>query len=624
MQRRLTAILSADVVGYAGLMEADEAGTLARLKANRRDVFDPCVAKHGGRIVKLMGDGVLVEFSSAAAAVDCAIEIQQAMETLALGVPDAGRLHYRIGVNLGDVIVEGDDIYGDGVNVATRLQALAPTGGIALSRNVADQVSGKVAALFEDLGPHTVKNIERPVHVFALRAKSNHAPAAAPARGKAKHRLAICVLPFTNMSGDPEQEYFSDGISEDIITDLSKVSALWVAARNTAFQFKGKAVDVPALARQLKISHVLEGSVRKSGNRVRITAQLIDATGGHVWAERWDRDLNDIFALQDEVSEAIVTALQVKLLPEEKKAIERRETTNAEAYELFLQARQFERTGSERMKPLIVRICKKIVALDPAFARGWALMAMAEVELSQRLVAGYSFENAKTAAERAVALNPKLAEAHAALAEALGRGPAMDQAGSERAVETALKLDPNCYDAHLFAGYMRLVQKRYEDAGRHFETACALDADAYRPAGMVIQVYESLGDEKNALAAARRCLERCEKILRTEPDHGGALGFLVTSLADLGEADRAREWAKRAVLFDPDNVRLHYNLACGMAKLRDADTAIDFLEGVVAKVNTTWLAWMGIDSSLDPIRDHPRFKSMMAEAEAKHAAAAKQ
>jgi adenylate cyclase len=247
-------------------------------------------------------------------------------------------------------------------------------------------------------------------------------------------------------------------------------------------------------------------------------------------------------------------------------------------------------------------------------------MAMAEVELSQRLVPGFSFENAKTAAEKAVALNPRLAEAHAALAEALGRGPTMDQATAEHAVETALKLDANCYDAHLFAGYMRMVQKRHEEAARHFETACALDADAYRPAGMVVQVYESMGDQKNALAAARRCLERCEKILRSEPDHGGALGFLVTSLADLGEAERAREWAKRAVLFDPDNVRLHYNLACAMAKLHDADTAIDFLEGVVAKVNATWLAWMGIDSSLDPIRDHPRYNSMIAAAQAKLAA----
>ncbi len=614
MQRKLTVIFAADVVGYSTLMERDEAGTLRRLQENRKALFDPHVAKHGGRIFKVMGDGVLVEFASAASAVACAIEIQQAMEMAEPNVPMSERLAYRIGINLGDVIVQADDIYGDGVNVAARLQALAPVGGIALARNVSDQVSGKVAAVFEDLGLHSVKNIERPVHVYALKPRSSGAP---PVPHKAKARLAICVLPFANMSGEAEQEYFADGITEDIITDLSKVSALWVAARNTAFTFKGRHVDVPLVARQLKVSHVLEGSVRKSGNRVRITAQLIDAGGGHVWAERFDRDLNDIFGLQDEVSEAIVKALQVKLLPEEKKAIERRDTTNAEAYELFLQAREFERTGSERTKPLIVRLCKRIVALDPAFARGWALMAMAEVELSQRLISGFSFANAKAAAERAVALKPDLAEAYAALAEALGRGPMMDHPGSRKAIETALKLDPNCYDAHLFAGYMFLVQREYEEAGRHFETACTLDADAYRPAGMVLQVYEAVGDKTGALTAARRCIERCEKILRTEPDHGGALGFFVTALAVLGEADRAREWTKRAILFDPDNVRLHYNLACAMAKLGDADAAIDLLEGVAAKVTATWLAWISVDSSLDPVRAHPRFKVVLEAAQAR-------
>lgn len=616
MQRKLTVIFSADVVGYSALMERDEAGTLRRLQENRKALFDPCVALHGGRIFKLMGDGVLIEFASAASAVTCAIEIQQAMETAEPNVPHSERLAYRIGINLGDVIVQGDDIYGDGVNVAARLQALAPAGGIALSRNVSDQVSGKVAAVFEDLGLHAVKNIERPVHVFALQPKTSGAASTPPQSEKAP-RLAICVLPFANMSGEAEQDYFADGISEDIITDLSKVSALWVAARNTAFTFKGRHVDVPLVARQLKVSHVLEGSVRKSGSRVRITAQLIDAGGGHIWAERYDRDLNDIFALQDEISQAIVKALQVKLLPEEKKAIEKRDTSNAEAYELFLLARQFERTGSERMKPLIVRLCKKIVALDPGFARGWALMSTAEAEISQRGIPGYSYENAKAAAEEAVALNPQLAEGHAALAEAVGRGPEMDFATGEVLIDTALKLDPSCYDAHLYAGYLRLGQKRYEDSARHFEIACDLDPDSYRPAGMVTQVYEAMGDTAKVLSSARRSLERCEKLLRVEPDHGGALGFFVTALADLGEADRARIWAKRAILFDPDNMRLHYNVACALAKLLDADTAIDLLDIVVPKVNPGWLAWMQVDNSLDPIREHPRYKALIEAAQAR-------
>src|ERR1700682_5597268 len=233
MQRKLTVILSADVVGYSGLMERDEAGTLESLKANRTAIFDPLVASHGGRIVKLMGDGVQVEFASVVSAVNCAYEIQQATEAVAVP-PTAERIRYRIGINLGEVIVEGDDIYGDGVNVAARLQALAEPGGVALSRTVRDQVAGKVSAEFDDLGEHTVRNIARPVHVFALRAATAQAPLAATTT-RERQRLSICVLPFANMSGDPEQEYFSDGITEDIITDLSKVSALWVTARNTAF-----------------------------------------------------------------------------------------------------------------------------------------------------------------------------------------------------------------------------------------------------------------------------------------------------------------------------------------------------------------------------------------------------
>jgi adenylate cyclase len=461
------------------------------------------------------------------------------------------------------------------------------------------------------------QEVARAVGALIPRPNPVSSASSGPQGRDAPNRVAICVLPFANMSGESEQEYFADGISEDIITDLSKVSALWVAARNTAFMFKGKHVDVPQVARQLKVGHVLEGSVRKAGGRVRITAQLIDASGGHVWAERYDRDLNDIFALQDEISQAIVKALKIKLLPEEKKAIERRDTSNAEAYELFLLARQFQRAGNERLKPLIVRICQRVAALDPGFARNWALMSMAEAEASQRGVAGFSFEGAKAAAERAVALDPQLAEAHAALGEALMRGPFMDLAACEPSIDTALKLDPNCYEAHLHAGYLYLALKRYDDSIRHFETAVALDPDAYRPAGMVIQVYEAVGDEAKALAAARRCLALCEKVLRVEPDQGGALGFFVTSLADLGEVERAREWAKRAIMFDPDNLRLHYNVACALVKLRDVDTVIELLEGIVSKVSSGWLRWMHVDTSLGPIRDDPRFKAMIAAAEAR-------
>jgi adenylate cyclase len=422
----------------------------------------------------------------------------------------------------------------------------------------------------------------------------------------------VVILPFVNMSGDPEQEYFSDGVTEDIITDLGRVSALSVASRNSAFSYKGKTVAPAQIARALNVTHVMEGSVRKSGNRVRITAQLLEAaTDKQIWAERYDRTLDDIFAIQDEISKSIVTALKVKLLPEEKAAIEQRSTTNPAAYELFLMARGFQRKGSERLKPVILRICRRVVEMDPGFAKGWALMSLAEAELSQRGVDGYSIESARGSAERAIAADPTVAEGHAALAEAMTRG-LLEQEPVDAVLETALRLDPDCYEAHSVAGAAAIGRREYEKAIAHLERAIELDPDAYWPAGMVAQAYDALGERDATAAAERRALARCEKILADEPDHSGALGFLVTSLAGLGEADRARDWTARALLFDPDNARLHYNLACAMARLRDADTAVDLIEPWIDRVSQGWVLWMQQDNSLDPIREHPRFVALMA------------
>jgi adenylate cyclase len=422
----------------------------------------------------------------------------------------------------------------------------------------------------------------------------------------------VIILPFVNMSGDPEQEYFSDGVTEDIITDLGRVSALSVASRNSAFSYKGKTVAPAQLARALGVTHVLEGSVRKSGNRVRITAQLLEAaTDKQVWAERYDRTLDDIFAIQDDISKAIVAALRLKLLPEERAAIEQRSTTNSEAYELFLMARGFQRKGSERLKPVIVRICRRVVELDPGFAKGWALMSLAESELSQRGVQGYSTEAARASAERAIAADASIAEGHAALAEAMLRG-LLDRSPTDQVLETALRLDPNCFEAQTIAGAAAIGRRNYTKAIEHLERAIELDPDAYWPAGMVVQAYEALGEREATLAAERRSMARCEKILADEPDHSGALGFLVTSLAALGQVDRARAWTSRALLFDPDNARLHYNLACAMSRLGDADAAVDLIEPWIDKVSHGWLLWMQSDNSLDPIREHPRFVALMA------------
>jgi adenylate cyclase len=610
MQRRLTAILSADVADYSGLMEADEAGTLERLKVNRSRVFDPCVAAHGGRLVKLMGDGALVEFTSVIAAVNCALEIQEATARAEPEHVEAKRIRYRIGINLGDVIVEGDDLYGEGVNVAARLQAIAPVGGIALSATVRDQVAGKVSCSFEDLGEHTVKNLQRPVHVFVLRPAGE--VQVEVRKEEAERRVSICVLPFANMSGDPEQEYFSDGITEDIITDLSKVSALWVVARNTAFTFKGRHVDVPQVARQLKVGHVLEGSVRKAGGRVRITAQLIDgAIGGHVWAERYDRDLNDIFALQDEISEAIVKALKLKLLPEEKKAIEQRGTTNPEAYKLYLMARQFELTGNHgdaRRSELIIRICRRVTEIDPNYARAWTLLAGAEGDL--RLFNGRDNDGGMAAAERAIKLDPALAEAHAALARSFSQEARHDEALSE--IDIALRLDPESYDVNAAAARVFLSLRRYDEAIVRYEKAASLMEDTYLMTGMLVSCYKAIGDEDGAQRAAQRCLVSAERIVAQQPDNGSAMSFVVT----VGETERAKEWTARAMLLDPDNLNMRYNFACMLVlDLNDPEGALDLLGPLFEKVRIDSVNWAKTDPDLDALREHPRFQAMLAAAE---------
>ena len=614
MQRRLTAILAADVVGYSSLMETDEAGTLQRLKVNRTAVFDPCVLAHDGRLVKLMGDGALVEFASVTAAVNCALALQRATAQAEPERAEDARLRYRIGINLGDVIVEGDDIYGEGVNVAARLQTLAPAGGIALSATVRDHVAGKVACVFEDLGQHTVKGIQRPVHVFVL-----HPPAAAeaPARaaGAVPQRVSVCVLPFANMSGDPEQEYFSDGITEDIITDLCKVSALAVVSRNTSFTFKGKHVDVAQVARQLKVSHVLEGSVRKSGNRVRITAQLIEGTtDSHLWAERYDRDLNDIFALQDEISQAIVGALKLRLLPAERKAIEQRATTNPEAYKLYLMARQYNATGNSRHREITVRFCKRAVEIDPEYARAWALLALCQSNM-RLLVSARTGETGWEAALRALALEPNLAEAHAAKGRLLADDGKLDEAWVE--LELALRLDPDAYEVNGAAARCLMAKHRWDEAIACLERAATAIESDFWALGMCVQAHLAKGDAEAAKAVARRNLVRIEKAIVAEPDHSLAMGWGVSALLALGEVERAREWASRAMLLDPDNSNLRYNLACAMVSLRDFDAAIELLTPMMNDIDARRILWWRTDTDLDPIRDDPRFKALVASAESR-------
>ncbi|MGB7737829.1 MAG: hypothetical protein WBM03_01850, partial [Steroidobacteraceae bacterium] len=440
------------------------------------------------------------------------------------------------------------------------------------------------------------------------------AGAATPA-APAQARVSICVLPFSNMSGDLEQEYFSDGISEDIITDLSKVSALAVVSRNTAFTFKGKNVDLPQVARQLKVNYVLEGSVRRAGGRVRITAQLIEASSdNHLWAERYDRDLVDIFALQDEISEAIVKALKLKLLPEEKKAIEQRGTTNLDAYNLYLMARHHYTSGmlsDTRKNDTVIRLCRGVIELDPTYAQAWALMAAAQ---RYRLGMTGEGDNGDAAATRALELDANLAEAHAAKAGVLASGGDYEAAREE--ITTALRLDPESVDVLREAGRLSFMQRRYPEAIAHWEKASALVETDFVVGGLLITCYTTLGDKASVTRVAQRTLARAEKIIALDGDNGSAMASIFSCLLCLGEGDRAKEWAKRAVLIDPDNMIMRYNLACDlMVNLDDAGTALAMLGPYCSRTGREQLEWLKSDPDLDALRPDARFQTMVEQAE---------
>jgi len=441
------------------------------------------------------------------------------------------------------------------------------------------------------------------------------AKAPPPEPKKETHGASICVLPFVNMSGEPEQEYFSDGITEDIITDLSKVSALSVVARNTAFAFKGQTVDVKEIARTLGVTHVLEGSVRKAGTRVRITGQLIDGTkGDHVWADRYDRELTDIFEIQDEISKAIVDALRVKLLPTEKSAIEHRGTSNVDAYNLYLMARQQWTSGNFghiRRDEAIVRLCRQATLLDPQYADAWALMGLAQLEL--RFWHGKD-EDALAAGERALGINPKMPEAlciQARYLEEEGRGEE-----ALRQIRIALEMNPESWEVNREAARMLFRHGKFDEAIPYFEKATSLmDGDWHNPS-MLITCYNSTGDKTALRKAAKTALERAERAIAQDPTNGPALAVGASALCMFGDEERARDWIKRALLLDPDNLSMRYNLACSLAReLHDPEAAIDTLQLFFDKVNSPMhIRHLEVDPDLDDIRDDPRFKEMLSSA----------
>jgi adenylate cyclase len=481
IKRKLAAILATDVVGYSRLMASDEEGTLAALKRHRQMVFEPAVAAHHGRIVKLIGDGTIVEFASVVDAVNCALSVQRSGSSLQAENLHQPKIVLRIGINLGDVIIEGDDIYGDGVNIAARLEPVAEPGGICISSIVNESIGNRIDVRFQDGGQINVKNIDRPIRIWRWRPDA-HAPVTGgrhPNTDNPQPHTAIAVLPFTNMSGDPEQEYFSDGISEDIITDLSKIAGLMVIARNSSFAYKGRSVDVRTVGRELGVQSVLEGSIRRSGNRARITAQLIDATsGGHLWGARYDRDLTDIFEVQDDVTRRIVDALKVTLSPAEKERLADAKTPNLTAYDYVLRGREFM-LGNERSRETFEQATtyfKKALEHDPDYSQAYACLGFAHIfDYQNRWTddPDSSLLLAKQYARQAIDKDPNepLARCVSAMAASLEKD--LDQARSE--IDVALSLNPNFALAHNLRGSNRIYSGQPLEAIPELEQGMRLD-----------------------------------------------------------------------------------------------------------------------------------------------------
>jgi adenylate cyclase len=562
--RRLAAILTADVAGYSRLMGADEEGTLERLKALRRELVDPKIAEHHGRIVKTTGDGMLVEFASVVDAVRCAVAVQQAMpERNTVGAPDS-RIELRIGINLGDVIVEGDDLYGDGVNIAARIEALADAGGVFVSNTVHDHVRDRLPFLFEDLGEQQVKNITRPVRVYRVRPESplpNPPPhagegsahgaqveAAQPPALPLPDKPSVAVLPFANMSSDLEQEFFADGIAEDIITALSRYPSLFVIARNSSFTYKARAIDVKQVGRELGVRYVLEGSLRKSGARIRVTAQLVEAeTGKHVWAERYDRDLADIFAVQDEITEAVTIAIAPAIADAEQRRALRRPPGSLDAWAAYQRGLWHLSKFTSDDTALGEKFFQDAIDLDPSFSAAYVGLAIAQDHAAEFRGRGLfdHLTSLEALARRAVALDGADAEARSLLGHVLWRRG--DHEGALDEAERALATTPNLAFGHHVRGTALIFSGHPKEGVAALERSTSLDPrdprSALRLSRMALGLYFSAEYEAS--------VEASKRAIRSYPGFPNPYRWLAAALGQLGRIEKAKEALDQAIAIRP-------------------------------------------------------------------------
>ena len=552
IERRLSAIMAADVAGYSRLMHNDEEATHAALTALLADAVEPVIAEHGGHIVKNTGDGFLAEFPSAVEAVRTAMQFQNRIHELTMDDAEDRRIAFRVGINIGDVIVEAHDIFGDGVNIAARLEGVAEPGGICISQTVLNHARDKVSFEVEDAGEQTLKNIARPVHVYRIIIEPSRRPATPKPEIPAlalPDKPSVAVLPFTNMSGDPEQEFVSDGIAEDVITALSHYPSLFVIARNSSFTYKGRAVNVKQVGRELGVRYVLEGSVRKAGNRIRVTAQLIEAgTSNHVWAERYDRDLADIFAVQDELTEALTTALAPAIADAELRRAMRKPPESLDAWAAYQRGLWHLSKATPEDDAIAERFFKQAIDLDPIFSGGYGALALYQLQAAaiyQKLDLPSAQRSAEALARRAVALDGADAEARSCLGWALqARG---DAEGALAEIERALSMSPNLAIAHGHRGATLIFAGRPKEGLTALETCIRLDPrDPYLAVRLLhIACGLYLCSEYEA------SIEASKRLIRSYPDFPMIYRWSAAALGQLGRPAEAKEALEKAVSRTP-------------------------------------------------------------------------
>jgi len=612
--RKLAAIFYADVAGYSRLTEDDEVGTHHNVMAVL-DLVTSTIADADGIVLRYAGDAVLAEFGSATRAIDIAVKIQRMLAAENDDVDDDKRVQIRIGLNIGEVIIDRGEIYGSGVNLAARLESVAQPGGICISGACYDQIKDKTDLLLVNGGLEKLKNIAQPIQVYHWQEQGRETieTRSASEPGAPDHRPSLAVLPFDNRSDDPDQEYFSEGITEDIITDLSKVSSLFVVARNSSFTYKGRAVKIPEVCADLGVRYVVEGSVRKVGDKVRITAQLIDGTsGGHVWADRYDGTLDNIFELQDEVTYQIVGALKVQLLPGEKQAIHSVPTNNSQAYDCYLKGRQFFHIFTEES------LCKsrecfiQAIKCDDSYAQAYCGLADSSSFLNWNHGEGYkAVVQAIVSADHAINLAPDLAEGHASLGLVLST--IGEFFGAESEFKLAVKLDQNLYEAHYYWGRANMIEGKLKQAAGHLEAAWQLSPTDPQTPSLLLQIYRSLEQPSDLEHAARETVKAGLKKLEAEPDNWRTCLSMAFGYLNLNDFQEVEKYLQRALASNPQDATVNYNVACLYSVMGSTEMALRFLENSLELGGNqkTFGQWMNHDSDLDSLRDNPAFQALL-------------